>query len=53
MDCTHCGSEAVVKRGEAFFCAKCAIASDWQQIIVELQDATVESPVAGMTAQTA
>lgn len=51
MNC-NCGSEAVVKRGEDFLCAKCAIAADWQEIISELQDARVETPVAGM-AQTA
>lgn len=47
MKCTRCGGDAVVKRGEQFFCGKCAIAADWQSIIAAVQDATVDTPVAG------
>jgi hypothetical protein len=47
MNCTSCGSEAVVKRGETYFCGKCAINADWQQVIASIQDAVVETPVAG------
>jgi hypothetical protein len=43
MECTQCGGDAVVKRGEAFYCGNCAINIDWQEIIALIQDAHVES----------
>ncbi|MEX0826763.1 MAG: hypothetical protein WD184_08460 [Acidimicrobiia bacterium] len=46
MECTQCGGDAVVKRGETMFCGNCAINADWQEIIALIQDAHVESPVA-------
>ena len=52
MSCTHCGAGAVLKRGDTYFCGKCAIAADWQGIIAAIQDARVDTPVAGL-AQTA
>ena len=41
MKCTSCGSEAVVKRGESFFCGTCAITQDWQELIAVVQDARI------------
>jgi hypothetical protein len=43
MECTQCGGDAVVKRGETFYCGNCAINIDWQEIIALIQDAHVES----------
>jgi len=48
MKCSRCGADAVVKRGDAYFCGTCAIACDWQELITLVQDARVETPVAGM-----
>jgi hypothetical protein len=53
MNCTRCGGEATVQRGEAYYCGGCAIAVDWQQIIELVQDARVETPVAGAAQQSA
>lgn len=50
MECSRCGGDAVVKRGDSFFCGNCAINRDWQEIIALVQDARVESPVAGRPA---
>ncbi|HLA67561.1 MAG TPA: hypothetical protein VJP05_08785 [Acidimicrobiia bacterium] len=47
MKCTRCGSDAVVKRDDSFFCGSCAITLDWQELIMLVQDARVETPVAG------
>ena len=47
MDCSRCGGAAVVKRDDTFLCGRCAIAADWSQIIASIQDARVETPVAG------
>lgn len=40
----------MVKRGDSFFCGNCAINRDWQEIIALVQDARVETPVAGRPA---
>lgn len=47
MTCTRCGAAAVVKRADDFFCGKCALVHDWEQIIDLVQDARIETPVAG------
>ena len=47
MECTRCGGDAVVKRGDSFYCGNCALNRDWQDIIALVQDARVETPVAG------
>ena len=47
MECSRCGGDAVVKRGDSFFCGNCAVNRDWQEIIALVQDARVETPVAG------
>lgn len=47
MTCTRCGGGAIVKRGESYFCGRCAITKDWQELIGVIQDARVETPVAG------
>lgn len=50
MKCIRCGGDAVVKRGEDYYCGNCSITLDWQQLITLVQDASVETPVAGMGA---
>jgi hypothetical protein len=47
MKCRNCQADAVVKRGDAYFCGKCSISADWQMLIASIQDARVETPVAG------
>lgn len=37
MECSRCGGEAVVKRDNAVYCGKCALARDWQEIIHVVQ----------------
>jgi hypothetical protein len=46
MECSRCGGDAVVKRGDSFYCGNCAINRDWQEIIALVQNAQVEIPVA-------
>jgi hypothetical protein len=54
MKCIRCGGDAVVKRADDHYCGNCAITLDWQQLITLVQDARVDTPVAGMgAAQTA
>jgi hypothetical protein len=48
MKCTRCGGDAVVKRADGHYCGSCAIALDWRELIALVQDARVETPVAGM-----
>ena len=33
MECSRCGGEAVVKRENAVYCGKCALARDWEEVI--------------------
>ncbi len=47
MNCTTCGDPAVVKRDEGYYCGKCALTRDWRAIINTIQDAHIETPVAG------
>ena len=47
MTCSRCGGDAVVKRNSAFYCGKCALARDWHEVIQIVQDARVDTPVAG------
>jgi hypothetical protein len=47
MKCRNCQADAVVKRGDTYFCGRCSISADWQMLIASIQDARVESPVAG------
>ena len=44
MKCTGCGADAVVKRGENYYCGTCAITRDWQELISLVQDAKVDRP---------
>jgi len=53
MECSRCGGDAVVKRGETYFCGNCAINRDWQDIIALVQDARVDTPVASQAEQRA
>lgn len=43
MTCTRCNAEAVVKRGNTAYCAKCALARDWEEIILIVQEDRVDS----------
>lgn len=43
MTCSRCNAEAVVKRGAAAYCAKCALARDWEEIIMIVQEDRVET----------
>jgi hypothetical protein len=48
MECTRCESaEVATLRGDEALCAECAQARDWQDLIAIVQDAHVESPIAG------
>ena len=49
MVCVRCGAAAVVTRGNEFYCGKCALTRDWEEIISIVQDARVETPIAGHT----
>lgn len=42
MDCSRCSAEAVVKRGSAAYCAKCALARDWEDVIAMVQEERVD-----------
>ena len=42
MNCTRCNAEAVVKRGSAAYCAKCALARDWEDVIAIVQEERVD-----------
>ncbi|MDP2624032.1 MAG: hypothetical protein Q8Q29_09565 [Actinomycetota bacterium] len=53
MECSRCGGDAVVKRGDSFYCGNCAINRDWQEIIALVQDAKVDIPVASSQEQRA
>ena len=47
MDCSRCGSaEAVVKRDAAFYCGRCALARDWEEVIALVQEERVAVPSA-------
>ena len=42
MNCSRCGAaEAVVKRDAAFYCGKCALARDWEEVIALVQEERV------------
>jgi len=41
-----------VKRADGDYCEDCSITLDWQRLISLIQDARVETPVAGMGAAT-
>jgi hypothetical protein len=54
MKCSRCNADAVRLRGDQYFCSRCSVAADWQELIARIQDARVETPVAGSAlAQTA
>lgn len=39
MRCSRCGASAVVTRGQNYFCGRCALAHDWEEIIAIAQEA--------------
>ena len=47
MNCTRCDQPATVKRGDVLYCGACSLALDWQEMIHLVQDARVETPIAG------
>lgn len=49
MECSRCGGEAVVKRDNAVYCGKCALARDWEEIIhvVQMERLTLTKPTSG------
>ena len=40
MRCSRCGAAAVATRGQAYFCGRCALAHDWEEIIAIAQEAS-------------
>ena len=44
MRCSRCGASAVVTRGQEYFCGRCALAYDWEEIIAIAQEATGAPP---------
>ena len=49
MECSRCGGEAVVKRDNAVYCGKCALARDWEEIIhvVQMERLSLGKPASG------
>lgn len=47
MICTRCGKAATLKRGDVPYCGACSLTLDWQELTRLIQDANVETPVAG------
>lgn len=49
MECSRCGGEAVVKRDNAVYCGKCALARDWEEVIhvVQADRLTIDTKPAG------
>lgn len=49
MECSRCSGEAVVKRDNAVYCGKCALARDWEEIIhvVQMDRLTLTKPGSG------
>ena len=45
MTCSRCGAEAAVKRDAAFYCGRCAVARDWEEIIAAIQAGPLEASV--------
>ena len=41
MRCSRCGATAVVTRGQQYFCGRCALAHDWEEIIAIAQEEAV------------
>ena len=37
MTCSKCGADAAIKRDNAFYCGRCAVARDWGEIIATVQ----------------
>jgi hypothetical protein len=38
MRCSRCGASAVVNRGQNYFCGRCAVVYDWEEIIAIAQE---------------
>ncbi len=46
MRCCRCGGTAVVTRDQQYYCGRCALAHDWEEIISIAQEAS-EAPLQG------
>ena len=44
MRCSRCGASAVVTRDQQYFCGRCALAHDWEEIIAIAQEAAGAPP---------
>ena len=44
MRCCRCGAAAVVTRGQQYYCGRCALVHDWEEIIAIAQEAGEPSP---------
>ena len=53
VDCSRCDAKAVVRRGEAVYCGKCAMARDWEEVIQFIQTERVGMKSAPKSADTA
>lgn len=40
MRCCRCGAQAMVTRDQQYYCGRCALARDWEEIIAIAQEAT-------------
>jgi hypothetical protein len=38
MRCSRCGAQAVTTRDSQYFCGRCALAHDWEEIIAIAQE---------------
>lgn len=48
MKCSRCGATAVTTRAQQYYCGRCALACDWEEIIAIAQEA-VGKPDRGAT----
>jgi hypothetical protein len=48
VTCSRCSAEAVVKRGAATYCAKCALVRDWEEIVMIVQEGRIEVEPSGV-----
>lgn len=44
MLCSRCGDTAVVQRGSVYYCGRCALTRDWEEIVRMVQQ--MEAPLA-------
>jgi hypothetical protein len=44
MKCCRCGTSAMVIRDQQYYCGRCALARDWEEIIAIAQEAAGAPP---------